>query len=389
MSYSLQDHQYMARAIQLARKGRFTTTPNPNVGCVLVKDGNIIGQGWHQKAGTGHAEVNALQDLSVAASIGATAYVTLEPCSHFGRTPPCALRLIEAKVARVVIAMLDPNPKVAGQGVAKLEAAGIRVDTGLLEVEARRLNPGFLTRMEQKRPFVQLKLASSIDGKTALANGESKWITSGAARADVQQHRAEACAIISTAQTVLADDARLDVRSTNLNFDYPQSEHIKDVRQPVRIILDGGRRITQAQADKLALFQTDGPIYLVRSDSNHTSLSRHTSIGQESKTLAGAHVVTLPYDAGKGFDLQALLNWCHQQDWGKVWVEAGATLAASFVQQGLFDELILYQAPKILGKNGREALPIGPFTSMSEVHQLSLNSTRQLGDDIKFTFGRN
>ena len=210
--FNAADEQAMRRAIELAGLGCYTTAPNPNVGAVLVKGGEIIGEGYHQQAGGPHAEVFALRQAGDSAK-GATAYVTLEPCSHFGRTPPCANALIAAGVSRVVVAMLDPNPLVAGRGVAMLRDAGITVDVGLFEMQARELNPGFLSKMERKRPFCRLKIAISLDGRIALANGESKWLTGPLAREDVQLQRAKACAIISSAETVLADNARLDLRS--------------------------------------------------------------------------------------------------------------------------------------------------------------------------------
>ena len=238
MNFTPEDNKFMALAIDLAKRGKYTVSPNPSVGCVVVKDHTVLAQGWHKKAGTGHAEVNAFAQLTPEQSLGATAYVTLEPCSHYGRTPPCAKLLQDSGVSRVVIAMEDPNPSVAGRGITMLQQAGIQVDVGILEAEARALNLGFLSRMEQKKPYVQVKLASSLDGKTALANGESKWITGEAARSDVQTHRAEACAILSTASTVLADDAALNVRAEQLSFEYPLDETNAEIRQPIKVILD-------------------------------------------------------------------------------------------------------------------------------------------------------
>ena len=377
MAFSKQDHEFMARAINLAKKGRFTTTPNPNVGCVVVKDEEIIGEGWHQKAGTGHAEVNALANVDSGLSHQSTAYVTLEPCSHVGRTPPCAKRLIEAGVCRVVIAMLDPNPRVAGNGVRLLKEAGIGVEVGLLASEARALNPGFLTRMEQQRPFVQVKLAASIDGKTALENGDSKWITSAEARADVQKHRAESCAIISTAQTVLADNAKLNVRQEQLPLKYPKTDVIDQIRQPIKIILDGRGQLTRQHVSSLGLFQQEARVVLVRTEST-----------DEFRDFPWVETLALPHIRHSGFDLEQVLNWCYRRELGLVWVEAGATLAASFIEQNLYDELIVYLAPKILGRNGREMLPIGPLTNMSQVLELTTLESRQVGDDIKLTFGK-
>jgi len=375
MTFSKADYEFMSRAIKLAAKGCFTTTPNPNVGCVIVKDNAILGEGWHQKAGFGHAEVNALEGLSSEYTEGSTAYVTLEPCSHFGRTPPCAKKLIDAKVTKVVIAMLDPNPKVSGNGVRMLQEAGIEVTHGILEADARALNLGFLTRMEQKRPFIQVKLAASLDGKTALNNGDSKWITSSQARRDVQIHRAKSCAIVSSAQTVIADNAKLNVRQSDLPLEYPKTDTIKSVRQPVKIILDGRGQITAQNVESLDLFHDSTQVILVRKEST-TSFEPFSHIS----------VVTMPYSSHDGFDLEALNEWCYQQEFGVVWVEAGAQLAASFVNSGLYDELIVYLAPKLMGQDSRDMLPIGPFSKMSEVQNLQLKSLVSIGDDLKLTY---
>lgn len=371
--FSQQDTDFMARAIALAELGQYTTTPNPNVGCLIVKAGKVIGEGWHQKAGTGHAEVNALAELSVEQSTGSTAYVTLEPCSHYGRTPPCSERLIEAKVSRVVIAMLDPNPLVSGRGVKMLEEAGIEVQFGLLEPQARALNPGFLCRMEHKRPFVQVKLASSIDGKTALENGESKWITGTEARADVQVYRAKASAILSTAETIIADNAKLNVRAEQLPIEYPQTDTITSVRQPLRIVLDGRDRLTSDVAKSLTFFDNAGPILLVK--------ARNTQSQQYDDNVTLLH---MDYDSNSGFDLNQLLLELGPFEVNTLWVEAGARLASRFVENNLFDELIVYQAPKIMGKNAREMLPVGPHSKMSDVTELQFKSIEPVGRDVKF-----
>ena len=375
MTFSKLDHEFMARAIKLAEKGQYTTTPNPNVGCVVVKNDLVIGEGWHQKAGTGHAEVNALKNVSLEQSSGATAYVTLEPCSHFGRTPPCAKRLVDAKVERVVVAMLDPNPLVSGNGIKLLKEAGIEVQHGLLQADARALNPGFLTRMEQKRPYIQVKLAASLDGKTALENGESKWITTPQARQDVQVHRAKSCVIVSTAQTVITDNAKLNVRQSALPLEYPKSDTINSVRQPVRVILDGRGQIGAQDVAKLDLFSDESKVVLIRQEPT-TQFEQFDNIS----------VVVLPYTEVTGFDLKALADWCYRQEFGIVWVEAGAKLAASFVNATLFDELIVYLAPKLMGQGSRDMLPVGPFSNMSEVKTLQLKAFKQIGDDLKFIY---
>lgn len=249
------DAVYMARAIELAWRGRFTTSPNPNVGCVIVRDGAIVGEGYHHRAGEPHAEVHALRAAGEKAH-GATAYVTLEPCSHHGKTPPCADALIAAGIARVVAAMQDPNPEVAGRGLYRLQQAGIEVEHGLMMAEAEALNRGFFKRMRTGFPYLQLKMAASLDGKTAMASGESQWITSAAARRDVQQYRAQSCAILSTSETVLADNPSLNVRWEDLSDDVRSAYPKESVRQPLRVILDARNRLTP----DLKVFSLPGPI---------------------------------------------------------------------------------------------------------------------------------
>ena len=374
------DLRYMSQAIQLAKKGRFTTTPNPNVGCVIVKNNIIIGQGWHQKAGTEHAEVHALKGLSLEQSKGATAYVTLEPCSHFGRTPPCAEALIKANIARVVIAMQDPNPQVAGNGVRLLNSAGIQTVVGVLESEARALNPGFLKQMEHKKPFVQLKLASSLDGKTALHNGQSKWITDSAARADVQTYRAMSCAIISSAKSVIADNAKLNVRANDLNFDYPFNGNVRQVRQPVKIILDGSNNLTTSNARELELFKDQDARIIIAKTPEHAEEADNAF-----DEFANVEIAAIDYQNGQ-FDLAQLLNACHGWQLNRVWVEAGAKLSASFVEQNLVDQLIVYIAPKLMGKNAIDLMPVGPFEKMTQAIELNLQDYRIIGNDIKLTY---
>lgn len=355
-----QDIQYMSRALELARRGSYTTSPNPCVGCVIVKDGEIVGEGYHQYAGGPHAEVNALAQAGDKAK-DAVCYVTLEPCSHYGRTPPCADRLIEVGVAKVVAAMVDPNPQVSGRGLKKLEDAGIEVHSGLLEADALALNPGFIKRMKGQGPFVQCKLASSLDGKTALKNGKSQWITASDARQDVQKYRAGACAIVSGADTVLVDDASLNVR-----WQYDEN---KAPRQPVRVIIDTQNRLNPA----LKLFSIDSPIILVR------------------KTLDNQHQwphfveqVVVAQHNGKA-DLKALLSLLADKGLNQVWLEAGATLAGAFIEQGLVDELIIYQAPKLIGSHGRALLHLDEYTEMSQVLDLNLKDVRMVGQDLRIT----
>lgn len=370
--FSEQEHYIMRRALELAQLGQFTTSPNPNVGCVVVKNDQIIAEGWHQKAGTGHAEVNAFSQLTPEQSEGATAFVTLEPCSHYGRTPPCAELLIKAKVAKVIIAMLDPNPLVAGRGVKMLQQAGIEVQSGLLEQQAREINRGFLSRMERKKPFVQVKLASSIDGKTALKNGESKWITGPEARADVQVYRAKSCVILSTAETILADDAKLNVRQSQLPLEYPKTDIIEQVRQPMVVVLDSSARISPELAKTLALFNDEREIVLVRK----------APVG-DFKDWPKVQELAISYEPEVGFDLTAIVNWCAENECNYLWVEAGATLAASFISEQLYDQLIVYMAPKIMGQEARDMLPVGPFEQMSQLSELTFKAVETVGTDIK------
>ncbi len=350
--------EYMARAIMLARKGRFTTSPNPCVGCVIVKDGEIVGEGYHQYAGGPHAEVNALKQAGDKAK-GATCYVTLEPCSHYGRTPPCAEGLITAGVAKVVAAMVDPNPLVSGRGLAMLEQAGIEVSSGLLEAQAAALNPGFIKRMQGAGPKVMCKMACSLDGKTALSNGKSQWITAKEARQDVQNFRAMACAIVSGADTVIVDNASLNVRI--------ETEPGKPARQPVRVILDTQNRLTP----DLALFSHPSPVIVVRRTLDITQQWPHF-----------VEQVVVAQKQGKA-DLAALLALLAERGLNLVWVEAGATLAGAFINQGLVDELVLYQAPKLIGDSGRGMLQLDEFTEMAQIPELAISEVVMVGQDIR------
>jgi diaminohydroxyphosphoribosylaminopyrimidine deaminase/5-amino-6-(5-phosphoribosylamino)uracil reductase len=405
------DREHMQRAILLAKKGRFTTAPNPNVGCVIVKQGRIIGEGFHLRAGEPHAEVHALAAAGDGAE-GATCYVTLEPCSHYGRTPPCAEALVKAKVSQVIIAMIDPNPKVAGRGIAILTAAGINVSIGLLESQAQALNPGFIKRMQQQRPFVRLKMAASLDGRTALANGESKWITGAAARSDVQVFRAQANAILSTASTVLTDNASLNVRYNELGAsqaDYPQQEDAVGatpllhqsilqqsiyqqsmVRQPIRLVLDNHHRLDKYltvpdTANELQLFSQPGPIVLI----NGAVSSDQGPVDQESVGKAATVVnksvsrIEIAQDCHHNIDLKQLMTRLAQQDINDIWVEAGATLAGALLENKLVDEIIIYLAPKLMGNSARGLAQISELTDMAQVPQLSFIDITQIGDDLR------
>lgn len=345
----------MARALRLARKGLFTTTPNPRVGCVVVKDGAIAGEGWHARAGEPHAEIHALNAAGIAAR-GATAYVTLEPCSHHGRTPPCAGALVAAGVARVVAAMRDPNPQVAGNGLEQLRAAGIDTADGLMEAEARELNLGFVSRMERGRPWVRLKLAASLDGKTALDNGRSQWITGIDARRDGHAWRARACAILTGAGTVRDDDPQLTVRE------------VATERQPLRVVVDSHLE-TPATARIL--------------DGGNTLVAAAVQDGAKLAALraAGAEVVVLPNPQGK-VDLPRLLRLLAERGVNELHVEAGHKLNGSLLREGLVDELLLYFAPTLLG-SGREMFPLPPLTDLAGRRDLRIVDMRRVGNDIR------
>jgi len=355
MIFSASDHVFMARALQLAAHGLFTTSPNPRVGCVIVNSGRIVGEGWHQRAGAPHAEVNALQAAGPAAR-GAIAYVTLEPCSHHGRTPPCAEALIQAGVVRVVSAMADPNPLVAGGGIDMLTLAGIQAEVGLMEQETRALNPGFISRMTRQRPWVRLKTASTLDGKTALSNGQSQWITGEAARADVQKLRARACAILTGSGTVLADNPRMNVRDFDIG------------RQPLRVIVDSALR-TPANAAMLPAL-----IACHRADPD----------ARAALEQAGAEVIALP-GAGSRVHLAALLTLLAQRGINELHVEAGAALNGALIAAGLVDEWVAYVAPMAVGDNAHGLFAQPPLTMLADAARFRITDVRQIGDDLRLT----
>jgi len=350
------DSAWMASALHLAERGLFSTTPNPRVGCVLLKDGLVVGEGWHERAGEAHAEPNALRVAGDKAR-GATAYVTLEPCSHHGRTPPCVDALIAAGVARVVIAMQDPNPLVAGQGIAKLQAAGIQVVCGLMETEAVALNLGFVRRMTDGLPWVRSKIAMSLDGRTALANGASQWITGPEARRDVHLLRARSCAVMTGIDTVLEDDAQLSVR------------HVETSRQPLRVVLDSHLRMRHD-----AKILQDGQVLIVTA----TSDAKKTAALQ----ALGAQVVVLA-DASGRVDLHATLHHLAVIGCNEVLVEAGSTLNGALLQAGLIDELVLYFAPQLLGDMARGMAQLGELSSLDERVELAWQDVRQVGKDLR------
>lgn len=354
------DYEYMARALRLAGRGLYTTDPNPRVGCVVVKDNIMVGEGWHVRAGAGHAEVIALEKAGAQAR-GATVYVTLEPCCHYGRTPPCTQALLAAGVRRVVMAMQDPNPQVAGRGMAQLREAGMAVECGVLENEARALNPGFIQRMESGRPWMRCKLAMSLDGRTALASGESQWITAPAARADVQHLRARASAIMTSVTTVLADDPSLNVRLPGEN-----------IRQPLRVILDPELE-TPTQARTLNL---EGQVLILTAAAEPAR--------QRPLLAAGAELQVLPRQGG-GLDLAAVLTELARREVNEVHLECGATLAGALLTAGLIDELVIYLAPLLLGDGARGLFHLPGLSRMSERIPLKIADIRAVGGDWRIT----
>ncbi|WP_312268726.1 bifunctional diaminohydroxyphosphoribosylaminopyrimidine deaminase/5-amino-6-(5-phosphoribosylamino)uracil reductase RibD [Pseudescherichia sp.] len=359
-----QDEIYMARALKLAQRGRYTTHPNPNVGCVIVKNGEIVGEGFHFRAGEPHAEVHALRMAGDRAR-GATAYVTLEPCSHHGRTPPCCEALINAGVARVVAAMQDPNPQVAGRGLYRLSQEGIEVSHGLMMSEAERLNRGFLKRMRTGFPWIQLKLGASLDGRTAMANGESQWITSPEARRDVQRLRAQSHAILTSSATVLADDPALTVRWDELGADTQARYSQADVRQPVRIVVDSQNRVTPAHC----LVQQPGETWFARTRAD------------ERQWPEGVRSILVPEHNGH-LDLVSLMMLLGREQINSIWVEAGAQMAGALLQAGLVDELIVYLAPKLLGSEARGLCVLPGLESLAAAPALKFTEIRQVGPDL-------
>ena len=356
--FSADDHRHMAQALRLAERGAYTTRPNPMVGCVLVRDGEVVGEGFHQRAGGPHAEVFALRDAGPRAR-GATAYVTLEPCAHFGRTPPCALALIEAGVTRVVAAMADPFPQVNGGGFALLREAGIEVRSGLMDAQARVLNRGFLSRVERGRPWLRVKLGASLDGRTALASGESKWITGAAARHDVQRWRARAGAILTGAGTVLADDPSLTVRL----------DDGIDVVPPLRVVLDAQLRTLQRAKVR---------------DGAAPTLYLHAP-GLAPPPLPGAEFAAVAMQSGR-LDLAAVLRLLAERGVNEVQVEAGAILGGALLRAGLVDEVLVYLAPLLLGDAARPLLAGLGIDTMAQRQQLQLRDVAQLGQDLRLRY---
>jgi diaminohydroxyphosphoribosylaminopyrimidine deaminase/5-amino-6-(5-phosphoribosylamino)uracil reductase len=357
MSFTRFDHECMATALRLARKGLFTTDPNPRVGCVIADDNSVAGLGWHEKAGAPHAEIAALRDAGESAR-GKTAYVTLEPCNHHGRTAPCTDALLEAGITRVVSAVGDPSPEVNGAGLYRLQAAGVKVETGLMSEQAEALNAGFMMRMRVGRPWVRIKCAISIDGRTALRNGESKWISSAASRDDVQRWRARSSAILTGIGTILADNPSMEAR-----VDQP-------VQQPLRVIADSrwrtpaGSKILQGTGTTVIAGDSSFPV---------------------PNELASKDVQCLRLPGKNGaVDLLALLKALAEKEVNEVQVEAGARLCGALLNEQLVDEILIYQAPVLLGEGGPCPFAFGPLESMQERTHLTLLETSQIGGDLRF-----
>jgi diaminohydroxyphosphoribosylaminopyrimidine deaminase/5-amino-6-(5-phosphoribosylamino)uracil reductase len=361
--FSADDHRYMARALRLAERGLYTTDPNPRVGCVLVKDAVVVGTGWHERASGPHAEIHALREAGERAA-GATAYVTLEPCCHQGRTPPCTDALIAAGVQRVVAALEDPNPQVAGNGMHLLQTAGIEVQAGLLATGAARLNPGFVMRMRHGRPWVRCKLAMSLDGRTALASGASRWITGRDARRDVHRLRARSSAIMTGIGTLLADDPSLTVRL--------DEDAAGEIRQPLRVILDSRLR-TPPQARLLDL---PGETLILTGETGEREKAR---FGHPRVT-----VVPLPL-ADQRLNLVAVLQHLGEMEVNEIHLEAGATLSGALLQAGLVDELVVYMAPHLLGNAARGLFSLPGLERMEDRPELSIHDIRAVGRDWKIT----
>lgn len=354
--FTVDDHRYMAEALRLAERGRFGTSPNPRVGCVIARDGEPVGRGWHERAGGPHAEAAALAAAGARAR-GATVYLNLEPCSHHGRTPPCADALVEAGVARVVAAMEDPNPLVAGRGFRRLREAGIPTESGLLDAEAREVNAGFVSRMTRGRPWVRLKLAASLDGKTALLNGRSQWITGEEARRDGHRLRAEACAVLTGIGTVRDDDPQLNVR------------HVETPRQPLRVVVDS-RLETPADARVLA---GGGTLVFAAVEAQ----DRRRTLEEQ-----GATVVVVP-DANGKVDLAAMMLELGRRGVNEVLVEAGFKLNGSLLAAGLVDELVIYLAPHLVGDAARGMFNLPALEDLGGRRALAVRDMRMVGRDLR------
>ena len=367
--FSQTDRDRMLEAVSLARRGLYTASPNPRVGCVLVKDEQTIGRGWHKRAGLGHAEVEAISNcVSVvkADPTGATAYVTLEPCSFHGKTPPCTEALLEAGITKLVVGNRDPNPRV--DGLQRLRDAGVDVSSGCEEAACAELNPGFFSRMQRSRPWVRVKMAMSLDGRTALANGKSQWITDDAARQDVQLWRAQADCILTGAGTVLSDDPQLNVR---LNDEQFRLHGFGQLQQPLLAIADSSLK-TSANAE---LFKADREVVIY--------VNSTTGASTQESIQANCQVVAMPCDSASTVDLKALLKDLAVREINEVHVEAGATLCASLLKEQLVDELLLYIAPHLLGSDARGLFALTGLTDMAERTEFEFSSVQQVGRDLR------
>jgi diaminohydroxyphosphoribosylaminopyrimidine deaminase/5-amino-6-(5-phosphoribosylamino)uracil reductase len=360
--FDSQDQAFMAQAIRLADRGRFSTSPNPRVGCLLVRQEHVVGQGWHTKAGEPHAEIVALMDAGERAS-GSTCYVSLEPCCHHGRTPPCTQALIQSGVARLIAAMEDPNPKVAGAGLRELKSAGIRAYSGLLGAQAAALNAGFVTRMRSGRPYIRIKLGASLDGRTAMASGQSQWITSKLARADVQKLRAQSCAILTGVNTVLSDDPLLTVRDERFDT---------GGRQPLRVVVDTAVRMPVAARMLRAPGDT-----LILTASTDTKRIRELEV-------AGAELMD-PGERDGQVAVRGILTALARLEINELLVEAGPNLSGSLIKEGFFDELILYVAPKLLGERARGLVELAGVAELAQAPLLSYKDVRRVGSDLRIT----
>lgn len=354
-------NEYMQRALRLAKRGLYTTDPNPRVGCVLVKNGKIVGEGWHKRTGEPHAEILALRQAGDRAS-GAITYITLEPCNHTGKTPPCTDALIQAGVEKVIAAMIDPNPLVAGKGLKKLQENGIDVESGLLEEQARALNPGFIKRMETGLPYVRVKMAMSLDGRTAMASGESQWITGEAARRDVQHLRARSSVVLTGIGTVLADDPSMNVRlsAEELGLD-------GDVRQPMRVVIDSHMRFPP----DAKLCKQEGDVLVV-------------TASDAANNIAGCEVIKIP-DVGGRVDLNAVMKLLAERQINEVHVEAGATLSGALLKNELVDEIVVYMAPCLMGDEARGLFSLAGLSEMKDRISLGIQDVRTIGKDLRIT----
>jgi diaminohydroxyphosphoribosylaminopyrimidine deaminase/5-amino-6-(5-phosphoribosylamino)uracil reductase len=367
--WTASDYQHMSRALQLARRGLYSTDPNPRVGCVIVKDDVVLSEGWHQKAGQPHAEIEALnnakQNQTSDNVSGATCYVTLEPCAHHGRTPPCTDSLINAGINKVIAATIDPNPLVAGKGLQQLNEAGIETASGLMEAQVAELNPGFTMRMQQGRPFVRCKLAMSLDGKTALHNGESKWISSPESRMDVQKLRARSSAIMTGIGTVIADDPSMNVRLSE------SEDWAKHGRQPLRVILDSDLEISP----QAKILNVTGQAIIFHQSDNKGRIEKLENKGAELVTIEGAR--------GSAFLKQVLNYLATEKEINEILLETGSTLAGEMLQAGFIDELIIYIAPALLGQDAKSLFQLPMIEDMSDRISLDISDVRSIGKDIR------